>query len=217
MQLKSLWNEAVRSGWASGPLKYSVDVEARLSGWIPVATRAGEQETSVLRPKDQGQAHPHSISAVHGLGEQPLHVDGSHMFRPPDVVILVPETTSSTPTNLWRLPGTGELQHIDSLWNGLFVVGSGRFAFLSPALEVTRGGRKLRFDPTIMEPADARAHEAARYLREAQNDAHAFQWTDPHSVLVINNRAVLHGRAAVALGDGARKLTRHAFYLQELP
>jgi len=47
---------------------------------------------SVLRPQEQGQAHPYSISAVHGLGEQPLHVDGSHMFRPPDVVVLVSES-----------------------------------------------------------------------------------------------------------------------------
>lgn len=217
MQPKSLWSEAVRSGWASGPLKHSVGIEARLCGWIPVATRAGDQEISVLRPRDQGQAHPHSISAVHGLGEQPLHVDGSHMFRPPDVVVLVSEAASSTPTNLWRLPGTREHQHIDSLWNGLFVVGSGRFAFLSPALEETSGGRKLRFDPTIMEPADARAHEAARYLRGAKDDSYAFHWTEPNSVLVINNRAVLHGRAALALGDVDRKLTRHAFYLQERP
>lgn len=217
MQLKSLWSEAVQNGWASGPLKHSVGIEARLCGWIPVATRDGDQEASVLRPRDKGQAHPHSISAVHGLGEQPLHVDGSHMFRPPDVVVLVSEAPSPTPTNLWRLPGTSEQQDIDSLWNGLFVVGSGRFAFLSPALEETSGGRKLRFDPTIMEPADARAHEAARYLRAAQDDSYAFHWTEPNQALVINNRAVLHGRAALAPGDADRKLTRHAFYLQERP
>lgn len=217
MQLKSLWSEAVLNGWAAGPLKHRLEIEANLCGWIPVATRDGDQKESVLRPKDQGQAHPHSISAVHGLGEQPLHVDGSHMFRPPDVVVLVSETTSSTPTNLWRFPGTEASRHFDCLSNGLFVVGSGRFAFLSPALEETNGGRKLRFDPTIMEPADARALKAAQYLGAAQANPFAFHWTDPSSVLVINNRAVLHGRAALAPGDLDRKLTRHAFYLQERP
>lgn len=217
MNLKSLWNEAVLHGWAVGPLKYSLDVEARLCGWIPVATRDGDRKESVLRPKDQGQAHPHSISAVHGLGEQPLHVDGSHMFSPPDVVVLISETTSPTPTNLWRFSGAEASQHFDCLSNGLFVVGSGRFAFLSPALEETNRGRKLRFDPMIMEPADARAVKAAKYLREAQTNPIVFNWTEPSSVLVINNRAVLHGRAALAPDDHDRKLTRHAFYLQEQP
>jgi hypothetical protein len=68
-----------------------------------------------------------------------------------------------------------------------------------------------------MEPADARAVKAARYLREAQANPIVFNWTEPSSALVINNRAVLHGRAALAPGDLDRKLTRHAFYLQERP
>lgn len=139
------------------------------------------------------------------------------MFRPPDVVVLISETTSSTPTNLWRFSAAEASLHFDCLTNGLFVVGSGRFAFLSPALEETNSGRKLRFDPTIMEPADARALKAAKYLREAQTNSTAFNWTEPGSVLVINNRAVLHGRAALAPDDLDRKLTRHAFYLQERP
>lgn len=110
------------------------------------------------------------------------------MFRPPDIVILVSEKTSSTPTNLWKFPRFVATQPRDSLSNGLFVVGSGRFAFLSPALEESSTGWKLRFDPTIMIPADARAHEAAQYLREARADAHAFQWKEPDSLLVIEPR-----------------------------
>jgi hypothetical protein len=137
------------------------------------------------------------------------------MFRPPDVVILVSEKTSGTPTNLWRIQRFGTNQPLDSLCNGLFVVGSGRFAFLSPALEETAHGRKLRFDPTIMVPADARAHEAAEHLRDARAAAHAFQWAEPDSILVIDNRSVLHGRAALVDADMDRRLTRHAFYVQE--
>lgn len=214
MQLSDLWSEARESGWSTGQGRMNVRAAAAMSRWTPVATRNGDEETSRLRPTDRGQAHPRSISAVHGLGEQPLHVDGSHMFRPPDVVILTSENPSNTPTNLWRL-GAQTQTPFDAMCHGLFVVGSGRFAFLSPALEETSRGRKLRYDPTIMVPADARAHEAAEYLVDAGSDAFAFQWTVPDSILVIDNRSVLHGRAALAEGDMDRELTRHAFYLPE--
>ncbi|GAP53525.1 hypothetical protein AHiyo6_00900 [Arthrobacter sp. Hiyo6] len=136
------------------------------------------------------------------------------MFRPPDVVVLTSENPSNTPTNLWRFRGAHQVP-FDSLCHGLFVVGSGRFAFLSPALEETNRGRKLRYDPTVMVPADARAHAAAEYLNDARSDAFAFRWSEPDSILVIDNRSVLHGRAALAEGDMGRQLTRHAFYLPE--
>lgn len=136
------------------------------------------------------------------------------MVRPPDVVILTSANVSSTPTNLWRMRSLYKAPY-DSMCHGLFVVGSGRFAFLSPALEETRRGQKLRYDPTIMVPADARAHEAAQFLNATYSAASAFQWNEPDSILVIDNRSVLHGRAAIAEGDSDRELTRHAFYLPE--
>jgi hypothetical protein len=216
MQLSELWSEAKQRGWATGQAKVNVSLEAAMSHWTPVATREGDESISRLRPTDRGQAHPRSISAVHGLGEQPLHVDGAHMVRPPDVVVLTSENPSSTPTNLWRF-GADSKAPFEAMCHGLFVVGSGRSAFLSPVLEETRRGRKLRYDPTIMIPADARAHEAAEYLNDAQAPAFAFQWTEPDSILVIDNRSVLHGRAALLEGDIDRELTRQAFYLPEEP
>lgn len=214
MQLRDLWSQAKKHGWATGHGKLNVTREAAVSRWTPVATREGDEAISRLRPTDRGQAHPRSISAVHGLGEQPLHIDGAHMVRPPDVVILTSENVSSTPTNLWRFHSLYKVPY-DSMCHGLFVVGSGRFAFLSPALEETRQGRKLRYDPTIMVPADARAREAAEYLNEVHSTAFAFKWGEPDSILMIDNRSVLHGRAAVVDGDLDRELTRHAFYLPE--
>lgn len=214
MQLRDLWSEAKKHGWATAQGKINIRGQAAASRWTPVATREGDEVISRLRPTERGQAHPRSISAVHGLGEQPLHIDGAHMVRPPDVVILTSENVSSTPTNLWRMRSLYKVPY-DSLCHGLFVVGSGRFAFLSPALEGTSSGRKLRYDPTIMAPADARAHEAAVYLNGAHLTASAFEWAQPDLILMIDNRSVLHGRAALVDGDTDRELTRHAFYLPE--
>lgn len=214
MQLSDLWIDAKKHGWASGQGMMNISRGATASRWRPVATREGDEAISKLRPTDRGQAHPRSISAVHGLGEQPLHIDGAHMVRPPDVVILISANLSSTPTNLWKFSASNRAP-FDSMCHGLFVVGSGRFAFLSPALEETSRGRKLRYDPTIMVPADARAHEAAEYLNCCHENAFSFQWTKPDSILMIDNRSVLHGRAALVEGDIDRELTRYAFYLPE--
>lgn len=63
-----------------------------------------------------------------------------------------------------------------------------------------------------MEPGDARARTAAKYLGSVQ-EATPFQWEEPNTILVIDNRRVLHGRAKVSEGDNDRKLVRKAFYV----
>ena len=212
MILKDLWSEAKQKGWAAGTGELSgLDRQAAAIGWEAVATRSGEGTTSVLRPVTRAAANPRSISAVHGLDEQPLHVDGSHMPTPPDAIVLFCKTPNETPTKLWHFPGRRAVPSmrppVSSLVHGIFVVGSGTWAFLAPALE---GGR-LRYDPTIMEPADARARGAADYLKSVQADAFTVHWQEPNTFLVINNTSVLHGRASVAEGDTDREVVRKAF------
>ncbi|WP_395928550.1 TauD/TfdA family dioxygenase [Arthrobacter sp. RT-1] len=94
--------------------------------------------------------------------------------------------------------------------HGVFVVGSGPWAFLSSVWD----GERLRYDPVIMEPGDARARTAAAYLNSMQAAATAFRWEEPNTILVIDNRRVLHGRAKVAEGDDGRALVRKAFYVE---
>lgn len=209
MDLRELWAEAKVSGWAFGRGRLeTVGSLATYLGWEPVETRRGEGRISTLRPTRRQDAHPRSISAVHGLEEQPLHVDGSHMPTPPDAVILHSASVSATATNLFHYDHVAS-EPYSSLTHGLFVVGTGPWAFLAPAVD--RNG--LRYDPTIMEPADARAREAADYLRTRQSVPEKFHWTEPDTFLVIHNRSVLHGRAAVVDGDGNRELTRMAYYV----
>lgn len=209
MDLRNLWAEAINSGWASGqgPLSHLKYLATSID-WEPVETRRGEGRISTLRPTKRQDAHPRSMSGIHGLEEQPLHVDGSHMPTPPDAVILHSASVSATPTNLFHY-AQEHSEPYSALTNGLFLVGTGPWAFLAPAVDQSG----LRYDPTIMEPADARARQAAEYLEAKQSAPEKFYWTEPNTFLIIHNRSVLHGRSAVVDGNDKRVLTRMAYYV----
>ncbi|WP_136612125.1 Fe(II)-2OG oxygenase family protein [Sinomonas albida] len=208
-----LWAVAQKQGWAMGKFErpvsdWGLSFLGSQMGWVAVGTRTGEGASSTLRPTSQGQSRPNSMSAVHGLDAQPLHVDGSHMLRPPDVVTLFSPQPSQTPTRIWK-PNIGDLD-VDAARNGIFVVGAGRSAFLAPVLE----NNEFRFDPVIMHPGDDRARKIADYFAsESNNRAQAVDWNEPNSILMIANRNVLHGRAAVHEEDRDRTLMRVAFYV----
>ena len=61
----------------------------RPSGWAEVRPSPGDAPVSVLRPAEASAAHPRSLSAPYGLGQQPLHTDGAHLPDPPDIVVLI--------------------------------------------------------------------------------------------------------------------------------
>jgi hypothetical protein len=80
--LKALAVAARKKGWASGHGDVdSIRQQAGLLGWVEVAPRRGDPTVSVLRPADEGTAHLSSLSAVYGLGPQPLHTDGAHLTK----------------------------------------------------------------------------------------------------------------------------------------
>ncbi|KRF04336.1 hypothetical protein ASH00_14630 [Arthrobacter sp. Soil782] len=217
VRLKEAWAEAQKKGWSTGTATNleTLLFEARLADWEEVETRNGQGTTTVLRPTTQAAApYPRSISAVYGLDEQPLHVDGAHTHSPPDAVLLFCEEPNETPTNVLSIKSlsliakeTGSPVPYDSLHHGLFVIGSGPAAFLAPALE----SGLLRYDPNVMEPADFRARRSAAYLASMQDRATAFEWTTPMCFLLIANRLALHGRAKVDESDVKRKVSRVAF------
>lgn len=175
--------------------------------------RRGDPSVSVLRPTEPGVAHPRSLSAQYGLGQQPLHTDGAHLPDPPDIVVLVSANASPTPTLVWTAAahigkGPGPISsRLAAFGHGMFLVRSGRDSFYAPILS----GGHYRYDPGCMTACDARARQVDEYLASQLAEASACDWTSSGQILVIDNRRALHARAAVAEEDTGRELTRVAF------
>jgi hypothetical protein len=203
---------AQKQGWASGPGDIgTIRQQAASLGLVEVPTRRGDTAVSVLRPTDANAAHPKSLSAVYGLGQQPLHTDGAHLPDPPDLTVLISQRPSATPTRLWKANGPGRSGQpaipSNALNHGMFLIHNGHDSFFAPA----RSGTRYRYDPGCMTACDARAREVEQYLTNQLENAATHEWSDVDQVLVVDNRRTLHARSAVAKDDLDRELTRVAF------
>ena len=177
--------------------------EAHDLGLDAVPTRPGYSAVTSLSAVERERAHPASLSATTGLGVMPLHTDGAYLREPPDFTLL--EAVRVDPmedTLLWHFSNSDVS---DDALHGVFAV-SGRGApFAAHAIDSV--GR-IRFDPVCMRPRDRMARRAASWLSERVEDAHRHSWASrPGSVLVVDNRMTLHGRAAVTQGS-SRELRR---------
>ncbi len=199
--------DARESGWATATC--SIDEaakQAQEAGWVIHPSRFGGPAIDELRPVDRQGAKPRSLSASYGVDEQPLHTDGAHWPDPPDYLFLSAERATSVPTLIWPLPTlvSSEVPSCD-LANGLFLVNRGRSAFLAPACKEGR----IRYDPGCMTPNDHQARKVVDYLSAQINKAATFCWDSPGTLLVIDNRRILHARGS-ASRDPARVMRRMA-------
>jgi hypothetical protein len=192
-------NEAFASAFARGwaicaiPLdsaRWALQLEA-----IGVPTRRDGPAIGNLEPRTLELAHPRSLSAKYGLTAFPLHTDGAHLPRPPDLTILEAATETEVPTLLYDL-GSGRLPNdVDhALSNGVFSVGGGTSSFYAHVID--QHGL-VRYDPGCMFPVDPTARTAAAWLADAAASATEHHWK-PGESLVIANRRCLHGRPGVA-------------------
>jgi hypothetical protein len=209
--LETLIAEAKKEGWASanGSLGMVRPAAAYL-GLTEVPIRRGTPALATLHPLEQTDAPPNSLSAQYGTGEQPLHTDGAHLEQPPDVVVLACEGTSATPTRVWRRQRTesGRFTLVEPHYvrHGIFLVHSGKGSFFSPAATDAR----FRYDPGCMTPCDERARQTVAYFERALEQAVEHQWDQPNTILVIDNRKVLHARASAA-DEPEREIKRIAY------
>lgn len=177
--------------------------EAHDLGLDAVPTRTGDSAVTSLSAVEPERAHPASLSAATGLGVMPLHTDGAYLRKPPDFTLL--EAVRVDPmedTLLWHI---SQSDVSDDALHGVFAV-SGRGApFAAHAIDSV--GR-IRFDPVCMRPRDRMARRAASWFSERAEGAYRHSWASrPGSVLVVDNRMTLHGRAAVTPGS-SRELRR---------
>ena len=208
--LHQMANEAEGHGWAlrAGTLENLLAAVDEL-GWWRVPTRQGAPSVSLLRPTTQLESHPNSLSARFGMGQLPLHTDGAHLHSPPRFVALTAAAATETPTLLWRVRGHPLLAvpH-DAFDRGIFIVQGGRRSFLAHARE----NGIYRFDPVAMSPANQDGRRVATYFESAAELVTAHEWLDAHSVLLIDNAQVVHGRAATR---NAERLVRRVAFSKE--
>src|SRR3546814_8979331 len=122
-----------RHPWVSfpGTLEDVID-RARRLGWEAVSMRDGDPPVSELRPVPADRARPNSLSSRTGLGAQPLHTDGAHLERPPDVIALASPGAHPTSTRLLALHQS--VSPLEDLRPGVFSVSGGRARFHAMAL-----------------------------------------------------------------------------------
>lgn len=203
-----------RGGWvtSSGTLE-EVKAAARRAGWHTVPNRSGESGEKVLLPKTRKNAALRSLSRIYGMGAQPLHTDGAHLAKPPDLIVLWSEEPNLTSTLTWSARHSSDTFPYSELRNGLFLVDAGRQQFLAHSYE--HGA--FRYDPGCMSPADARAKKAAEYFRSVIADAYKHDWTERNMLLFIDNKRALHARGAIDEADrDSRQLVRLAFHTEVL-
>jgi hypothetical protein len=197
---------AQADGWWVGHLKFDVIRRyAEALGLIEAPNRRGTTGPDQLRPTRPLDSHPRSLSARYGLSAQPLHTDGAHQRQPPRFVVLSATEPSLTGTLLWRPPSTPTWTALTQ--HGVFTVSNGPTRFLS----TVENGCFLRFDPGCMTAADSSARRLQSRLTAASADAVVHSWTEPDTVLVIDNWRALHARAAVTDESEQRVMQRIAY------
>lgn len=189
-ELEAVARRAIERGWTStrGDIETMLRQALQL-GWQAVPIRKGDSAVGTLRAVRAEDAHEHSLSALVGHGEQPLHTDGAHHRLMPDIVLLSAVEPSATPTLLCDPGAPTEAQRA-----GVFKVGGGSRAFFASAVD-TDG--MWRYDPGCMTPMDEYAREVSREVATLAQNSVEHHWHVPQTVLVIANRRVLHARAAV--------------------
>lgn len=121
-----------------------IEFATREIGWRSIENRPGVGPIDELTPRTRSAARPGSLSAKVGLDQQPLHTDGAHLVRPPDVVILHAAAPNSTPTQIVSLDSLTPTVSLADLDDGVFLVSNGLDSFFSTALSHEN---QVRFDP----------------------------------------------------------------------
>lgn len=179
-------------GWTAGTFERDIalcDI-ARAIG-VPVPPRPDRPITRELRPLKERDAEPGSLSSILGQAKFPLHTDCAYYRRPPSY-ILFRAVRPSTVATLF-VDGVSLLDACESrIHTALFRVRGLRKYFLC-TMATERG---LRWDLNCMAPADMSAHEAAADFSARSSAAcpARFEWNDTSTVLLLNNRRMLHGR-----------------------
>lgn len=176
-------------------------------------------EVHALRPSELEVSAPNTYSGRYGHGEFPFHTDFAHYPGPPAFLML----------RCIR----GYSQVTTRLIDGFQIVGKIGSSLLSRALVQARrpfrgalplmtiwephvGSGQLRWDEEYLKPASFAGEEAMTQIADeiARSEPSSVALSEPGDTLVIDNRRVLHARAAVPPDCRDRVIER--VYLEDI-
>lgn len=196
---------AVVAGLSPADLRYWCVTQNSSGRRFAIMNNSSGESVSKITPRSKKEAPSNSLSGKYGIEKFAAHTDGANLVRPP-VLVWLWLSKGKTKTRILQVLRRGpDLDSIrDCLDRGIFRVGNGPKAFLSPALCATR---TLRFDEGCMEAQDKLATRVTHFLRDLESRAIEHQWM-PGEALLLDNRTVMHSRDALVNDDGDRELLR---------
>jgi alpha-ketoglutarate-dependent taurine dioxygenase len=178
----------------------------------PVPVRRGGPIVQELRPMSNDQAHPRSLSAVHGSGAFPMHTDGAHHQVPPRYLVMrcADPGQGSRPTLVadWRTLRFSDAD-LRVLRRAVFAISGGARPFLASIITDHRDGTAVRFDAGCMRPAHSSFRPAATLVEAAVALAAVSEifWKAGEG-LIIDNWRCFHARGTAVAPDPVRLLER---------
>ena len=185
-------SELDHCGWTTGTLEHGLPLsDLAKSIGVPVPPRPDRPITRELRPLKECEAESGSLSSILGQARFPLHTDCAYYRRPPSYILFRAIHPSTVATLL--VDGAALLDACGSrIRTAIFRVRGLRKHFLCTMVT----DRGIRWDSNCMVPADMSAHRVAADFcaKSLAASPVRFEWNDTSTVLLLNNRRMLHGR-----------------------
>ncbi|WP_081494288.1 TauD/TfdA family dioxygenase [Bradyrhizobium genomosp. III] len=164
-----------------------------------------------IRPQDLNSAKQNTLSSRYGTGAFPFHTDAAHWDHPARYLGLYcvdpgegKRATLLQDSQVWALDNDEQELACRALW----ATGHVRPRFCTFAKE-TCHGLEIRYDMDCMKPMTKEAHSLKAVLEARIQDCKStrIEW-HPKSLLIIDNRRMLHARGSSARPDTGRILKR---------
>ena len=179
-------------------------------GIITKDRRAPEAFRSIS-PERIESARPNTLSSRYGLGAFPFHTDAAHWTTPPDYVMLFCKNPGrggrcTQLVDTHNLTKDGAIRQ--ALKSAVWTTGHLSPHFCVAAHEAI-DGLQMRYDPACMTPAGPESHKLQQLLdlRIAESTRSTIPWVKG-SLLVIDNKRMLHARGKASTADPDRVLVR---------
>lgn len=211
------WDQLNKSGW----LEFSIDAPTKdefianlLSVAVqlgtPVPSRTGGGIYDLLRPTEQENSHPNSLSRKYSSGEFPLHVDTAHWIIPCHYVMLGCLSPGVSNRATFFLDTEGIVlssSQFQLLHQTPIRIVNGRKSFFGTIFSKER--RFVRYDPGCMKPV-CNNGQLALDIFSYENCADRIQSVNwiKNKVIIFNNWRMLHGRQESSCINTERALIR---------